>query len=153
MRSAAVASAVRAGSYLLVFWLFVFGSVPIVEGRFYRFGLLLDLIGIVSLMTVPKVASFIVVALLIGWNTQLPTALEIILFAAAAVVLSSPLPMPEQVMRLFKQLGYSTRYFDDILAGFRKSTPEYLRPLPMALDTHGIENTGPGLKRIPVDNT
>lgn len=153
MASEVIGSAIRVASYILVFWLFVFGSVPIVEGRFYRCGVFLDLIGIASLLVVPKLASFIVLALLIGWKTQIPIYIEVALFAASAVVMSAPLPMPEQVMRLFKQLGYSTRYFDDFITALRNATPQQLRPLPLALDTHGIENTGPGMKRMPVENT
>ena len=153
MRGEVIASVVCVASYTLVFWLFVFGSVPIVEGRFYRFGVFLDLVGIASLVILPKLASYIVLALLIGWKTQVPILIEVALFAASAVVVSAPLPMPEQVMRLLKQLGYSTRYFDDLITGLRKAAPEYLRPVPSSLDSHGIDLTGPGIKRIPVENT
>ena len=149
MRKEVIFTGIRVGGYAVLFWLFVFGSLPMLESRFYRFGILLDLAGIAALMVMPKVASLIVLVLMLGWGTaHMHILVTSLLVAASAVVMMAPLPMPETVTQLAKQLGHSTRYFDDILAFIRSQLPEWMKPLPLAHDTHGIERTGPGVKRV-----
>jgi hypothetical protein len=150
MRREVVGSGIRGACYLILIWLFVVAPVPIKRGTVYHVGVLLDIIGLLSLFVFPKLGASLVIPLLIGWATNLSMYVQILVIAASTVVLTAPLPLPEQIMLLFKQLGRSTRYFDDIISRSRNQFPDFFRPLPLAHDTHGIERTGPGVKLMPL---
>lgn len=134
------------------------------------FGTIVDIAGLFGLFNLPKLSAWIVFAStawrqfftrmnitspnmpnhpLCGYMSPHCLAVDLVHFGvllAGVMVFTSPLPMPETNLLLFKQLGINTRWLDKGLSKFREYMPMSMTPTPLA---HVVGSAGASTAQQP----